>query len=978
MLDGRGRDPAAGLPRRRSGTPAGIDRRARGHRIPCAAVEVRVLGPLEVVTAGSLVPLAPKERVVVSRLALSAGTTVTDDAIRDALWPAGHPPSAAKTMAGYVHRLRHALGHEIIARRSTGYVLDLARVSIDVIELDATVARARTARVSGDLDTARTAYRTAAALFRGRPFDEIDDAEDAMVERARLAELRNCIVEELHDVLLELGGGAELVPELEALVAREPTRERAWGQLMTAYARAGRRAHALEAYSRARRILGTELGIEPSPLLQTLHRKLLADDHELLADDVLLGDRDADRRDRVSAHRGEGAEASRRVRLVPSLDRLIGRDADVARITDGLAVRRLVTLVGPPGVGKTRLAQHVADTDADAHVVDLAPAMADDVAGAFLRGVGAVAQPGRPAIDVLASTLGAQEALVVVDNCEHVLGPVADVVGALLAACPGVRVLATSRERLRVGGELVVDIEPLPTPEADAEIGASPAVELFLDRAAAAGVLVDLDDRVEQTAVVDICRRLDGLPLALELAAAQLRARSLTDLRDDLRVLDLGVGRRDLPARQQSLEALIASSEALLTSSARAALRRLAVFPAGFDAAAAAAVAAGPPVDAGTEIGALIELVEASLVMVVRRVGQANRYRLLETVRRHAQRRLDAAGERGEAMGALLDWAIDVVAVLEPQVRTPSQDAAMAVALREQLTFTAACDHALAVGDERRALRLAATVPMGLPAERRKLISELLDGARDLPADLRARAWMTLANLASDVGDGDRQAAAATQALAAAAEAQDDFQAAWARYFLVLGRWAAGDVEGLMATVEEAIAGFEAIGSAHGVASMHWIAGQLEEDPAAAGRVADLAIDEFRSLQIASGLAHALEGRALIALRVDDHAVARGCLADALSIFGGAGNGGCSAHCVESIAAFAASRQRLADATRLLHAAAALRDEHGYGMRVWEREGHRRVVAALGGEPEPTAMPADLSVATAVEWALAVLDGAAD
>jgi hypothetical protein len=240
-------------------------------------------------------------------------------------------------------------------------------------------------------------------------------------------------------------------------------------------------------------------------------------------------------------------------------------------------------------------------------------------------------------------------------------------------------------------------------------------------------------------------------------------------------------------------------------------------------------------------------------------------------------------------------------------------------------------------------------------------------------ATLRARAWTTLANLASDVGDGTRQASAASEALAAAQEADDAPQAAWARYFLVLGRWAEGRMEGLEEQIEDAIAEFGAIGSAHGVASMHWIGSQVAADPARAAALAGLAVSQFRALDIPSGLAHALEGRALVALRAGDPGTARIDLTEAVTIVSAAGNGGCTAHCVESVAAFAAAAQRHEDARRLAAAAAAVRRRSGHGMRVWEQEGHRLVVAVLGDTIDPADGTVELDIGSAAAMALAVL-----
>jgi predicted ATPase/DNA-binding SARP family transcriptional activator len=919
-----------------------------------AVVQVRVVGPLEVRRGDLVVDLAPKERIVLERLALAGGDTVSDEALQDALWPRDAPTTARKTLAGYVHRLRQALGSAAIGRRASGYGLDLGHVRIDVVELEEDLITARRAVMAGDDDTAVSAYRRSLERFRGRPFDGLDDVDAAAVERARLREVRGCAEEELYELLLARGASAEVVPSLEALVAREPVRERAWAQLITAFARCGRQADALDAYARARRALADELGIEPSPQLQAIHRQLLEQDDALFAS---------------PSPAGAGSAAP--------LDRLVGREELLDRIAGALDDHRLVSLVGPGGAGKTRLAQHLVGGRLDAHLVELAPVGATRVPSALLQGLGLDAQAGRAPVEVIARWCAGRRVLIAIDNCEHVIDETAALVVALLHECPDAQILTTSRERLRVRGEVVVDVGPLPTPQTDADIDASPAVALFVERASEADVTLDLTEPDERAAVAAVCRRLDGLPLALELGAAQLRSRSVVELCDDVDVLP--VVRRDVPARQQSLDDVVAWSEELLAPPARAAFRRLSVLTGDFDAATACAVIAADPIVAGDELTVLTQLVEASLLMVERRPGRPNRYRLLDTVRRHGARRLEDAGERDATLDALHGWAERAVAVMEAQIRTPQQDEAMALAARERLSFTTAYDHALAVGDHRAALRLAATVPMGLVADRRAALRQLLAVTRDAPPALRARAWSTLANLASDAGDGPGQADAALEALAAATEAGDDAQTAWARYFLVLGKWAAGVLDELGDLIDDAAADFERIGSDHGVASMLWIRSQVEPDTATAIDLADRAIAVFRRLGISSGLAHALEGRALIALRDDDRATVRVHLAEALAIVSDANNSGCTAHCVESVGAYAAADGRLAAARQLLDLATALRDVGGHGMRVWERAGHEQVVAALvDHEVAPMVVPAHLDVAAAAALAQAVLADGTD
>ena len=463
-----------------------------------------------------------------------------------------------------------------------------------------------------------------------------------------------------------------------------------------------------------------------------------------------------------------------------------------------------------------------------------------------------------------------------------------------------------------------------------------------------------------------------------ELAAAQLRGRSVVELCDDLGTLDLSVGARDAPTRQRSLDDLVAWSEALVPAAAAAALRRLSVFPDDFDSVAARAVIGGRPVEPGGEQAALSALVDASLVVVERRAGSAYRYHLLDTIRRHASRRLDEHGERRSTMDALLDWALAVVADIEPEIRTPRQDAAMAAAARERLSIAAASAYAVTIGDLCAALRLVATVPTVGPVERRALLARLVDSTRAAPVEPRARVWLALANLASDVGEGQHQADAEHVHWMQRPKPATTSRRPGRGTLVVLGRWDDGRVVGLADLVAETTAGFRSIGSAHGVASMTWIGSQLEDDVDVAATLAAAAVDDFRTLGVSSGLAHALEGQALVALRAGAHELVVTSLAEAVAIVSAAGNVGCTAHCVESVAAFAARRGLLGDARRLAAAAAVLRAASGHGMRVREREGHRQVVDVLGDVDLAVALPADLSVLEVAELAQAVLAAATD
>jgi predicted ATPase/DNA-binding SARP family transcriptional activator len=584
-------------------------------------VELGILGPLEVRVAGRLVPVpGARQRALLAALLLRRGHVVPMDRLVDEVFGEAPPREARNALQTYVTRLRRALGPvaSLIATRAPGYVLEIPGDAVDAERFAALLGQARATEPP---TAALGLLERALALWRGPAYAEFAPTF-ARGEALRLQELRVAAEEDRAVLLLRLDRVAEATAALEAIAAREPWRERAVELLVTALAQAGRAGDALAAYARYRDRLREELGLDPSPKLRRLEEQVLRGTLEPVAPVRAGQDR-----------RGRPARPTS----------FVGRERELALVRQALAAAPLVTLVGPGGVGKTRLAQEVADAHDPVWWVDLAP----------LRDPGAVpyAVADAVGIDVLAGTLLRDElrqwarrahGLLVLDNCEHLLAAVAELADELLAAASGLSLLATGRERLAIGGELVLDVPPLDVPAPGAPEG-GPAVRLFLDRARAADPAVAASPPPLRR-IADICRALDGLPLAIELAAARIGALTVDDLADrlDSRFELLRTGRRDGDARHQALQAVVDWSFELLGADEQRLFLRLSVFAAAFDIAAAETVAADDDLPAGRVADLVARLAEQSMLT---RPGPSGvgRYRMLETLRAYAATRLPAA-----------------------------------------------------------------------------------------------------------------------------------------------------------------------------------------------------------------------------------------------------------------------------------------------------------------------------------------------
>jgi len=668
-------------------------------------VEIRLLGHVEVTVDDEPLPLpAAKPRALLAMLALGAGAPVSFNRLIDGLWGERPPASAHKLVQLYVSQLRKLLTTSAIITRDNGYELRVPPESVDALRFERLVATAES-----------RAVQEALALWRAPPLEGLADQPFAAVEIRRLEHLHARARELAIEDALASGGAADHVDELQELVAAHPLRERLRGQLMLALYRSGRQAEALEAFLDARRVLVDELGIEPGRELRELHQAILAQDPAL--DGPPATGVGSPERERLAR------EPSAGVPRPPT--RTVGRDADLRRVREALEDARLVTITGPGGVGKTRLAIEVARASDKAAFVSLAAiAAAEDVAAAIVRALKLEPLPGEPPDAALLRVLPGRGLLLVLDNFEHVLDA-AELVSRLVAADPGVSVLATSREPLRVRAERVLRLAPL-TPEA--------AVEQF------ELLLAARDQRVGDAAAAhEICRRLDGLPLAIELAAGRVGLLSVEELALRLRtdLTALSVGARDAPARQRTLAATLAWSYDLARPAERAALAALSVFAGGCTLDAAEQVTAAP-------LAVLDALVTKNLA-----IARDGRVWLLETIRAFARERL--------ADGAVRRRHAEYYAALAERSR-PELDRTGAVELLDPEidNFRGALQWTLDHGAPELALRLASAltpfwlVRRHLSGEAVRWLTAGLD-AGPVPPALRARALTALARHLPDV-----------------------------------------------------------------------------------------------------------------------------------------------------------------------------------------------------------------------------------
>jgi len=708
-----------------------------------ASLEFRILGPLEALSGGRPTALGtPKQRALLAVLLAERGRVVSRERLIDALWGEQPPASAVQSLQVYVHGLRRALGPDRVETTGAGYRVVARDGELDLDRFDQAVERARSAIQGGRAEEAAVELQEALGLWRGPALADLPHEARAAAGGARLEELRLVAIELRNDAELACGRHQALVPELDSLVAEHPYRERFLEQRALALYRSGRQKEALEACRDARRTLADELGLEPTAALRDLERAILQQDPALEA----------------PAPPG-GPKGSLPIPPTP----LVGRHLEVAAVTALFREEgaRLVTLTGPGGTGKTRLALAVAEALApelrDGSVfVGLASISAPELVLPTIAAALGMQEGDRSLETAVAETLRPQRLLIVLDNFEQLLSA-APAVADLLAAAPELLVLATSRAPLRLAAERDYPVPPFAVPDDELELDAllqTDAVRLFAARARAVDAEFRLDDDAAR-AVARICGRLDGLPLAIELAAARANLLAPAEMLERLgrEPQLLGQGPRDAPDRQRTLGATIRWSYELLSEPERVAFGRLGVFSGGCTITSA---------DEVCEIGIeeLGALVDNSLLRRRRpQDGGEARFTMLETVRHYAAERLEEA-DASELRRRHADWLTDLAESAEAEIQQGADAAAWLDRIQpEHDNVRAALAWALAEAPE-VALRLASALRIfweirGHFSEGGRWLDEALEAGADAPPAILAKALAVSGTIAFRRGDLD-------------------------------------------------------------------------------------------------------------------------------------------------------------------------------------------------------------------------------
>jgi predicted ATPase/DNA-binding SARP family transcriptional activator len=896
------------------------------------AVEVRVLGQLELVAGDGVVALpAAKQRRLLAALLIHCGETRSADALIDAVWGESPPVSARKLLQIYVSQLRRALPAGVrIVTRASGYALEFDRALLDAARFERLLAEGRSALREGNGALAASLLERALALWRGRAYADFAYEDFARAEVERLEELRLVALEERVAAQLELGRHADVLGEVRSLVSAHPLRERLQGQAMLTLYRCGRQTEALELYAAARARLRDELGLEPGTDLRELQQRILQQDPGL---DMPM-------------------RTAQPVLALPAApNALLGRERELEELRTMLARRdvRLIVLTGAGGSGKTRLAlelarQMTASFANGAAFVELASVRDPELVVAAICGALDVQElPDSEPLETLVGALRPRELLLVVDNAEH-LRLAAPTYVELVARVPRLTMVITSRVVLHLSGEHVYPVEPL----AD-----EAAVALFVQRARGADPGF-APDPADEDAIRRICRRLDGLPLTIELAASRVRTLNPEELlaRLEPRLPILTGGPRDLPARQQTLAATLQWSFELLEEDEQRDLSRLAVFAGGCTLDAAEVVC-------GTTVERLASLVDHNLV---RRspTPQGSRYSLLETVREFALDQPEATKpQHGRAHAEYFLGLAESAATGLPGPREPAELARLEL---EHDNLRAALSWMLQSAESELALRLASTLwrfwfVRGHFVEGRLWLERALESPGSPQPELLASALGAAARLIGQLGDLDAASAYAEKSLELYRTNGDldGLRSALGTLAVVLSN--KGELDRAESLQQEAIEIARKLGDVHGeainIANLGNVA-LLRDDYERAESLFRRSRGMFQELGEREPLWNSLFALALVALHKRRHDEAANLLAECLNVCQEVGSKAGISNCLEALAALSVRTNRAVDAARLLGCAQQVAEGIGLQLEAFEQTLHdetvRSVIDALGEE----------------------------
>ncbi|MEP6909195.1 MAG: BTAD domain-containing putative transcriptional regulator [Actinomycetota bacterium] len=879
-------------------------------------MDYRILGPLEVALDGdghTAEFKGRKPRTLLVLLLLHANENVSAEQLVDDLWGEKAPATAANTLQVYVSQLRKLVGDRL-STAGSGYSLRVEADELDVALFERLADEAAEAFARNAHGEAHELADRALALWRGQALADVQYEPFARPEILRLDELRLATVENRIEAALNLGRHDQAIGELEGLVVEHPARERFRALLMLALYRAGRQADALETYREARRYLLDELGLEPGPELRDLEQAILRQDEGLTSRPLPEGN-------------------------VPiPISTRVGRDRELEEVSGALRAgnTRLLTLTGPGGAGKTRLGIEVANAIAGelpdgAFFVALEtirdPAL---LLPAIAQALGVRESADRPLLESIADRLTGRRVLVLLDNFEQ-LAESASLLMDVLQAAPGVNLLVTSRAALRLTGEKEYPVEPLQPTE---------AVALFVDRAQAADPGFQLTDENAE-ALAEICARLDGLPLALELAAARTKLLPPVAMLEQLdKRLDLlSRGPRDNPARHRALRDTVGWSYELLDPEEQRLFAHVAVFSGGCTLESAVGVC-----DASLDLTA--SLIDHSLLERV-----DDRLRMLETIREFALEQL-ADDEESDAVRRRHAEHFLKLSESEP---LDGQAVWLAQIDKERDNLRAALAWSVDAGEAGLGLRLAASLweywwVRGQLAEGRRWLDEALErGAAESP-ELRASALHAAAGLATRQGDYERAAELSEQSLALWKELGD--VSGTARSLLSLGTVAAeqGDQERAIELSEQAAELYSESGDRRGhalaVSNLGGIA--LERgDYEKAAALSEQAYGLFQMLEDSEGMAFALVNQGFAALSEQEHERALELLRKALRLLAELEFRDVIGYCFEGLAGVLALTGHPGPSVRLLGAADALRESLGVDLAPAERETHEKTAGAI-------------------------------